>query len=149
MHNRYQTDSGYGDDIALIRLSKPAVLNQEVGLVCLPKQNQRVVVGKLCYLTGNLKILKKPCFYNLHEVLHQKEKYHKMLVLASDELQYLTLSLYRWFAVAPCWWTKQNKICSHSLHKNEINSEEKTVNVPIHQHGGHDVTCKPSIKSFI
>ena len=54
MHKRYQTDSGYGHDIALIRLSRPAVLNQAVGLVCLPKQNQRVAVGKLCYLTGNL-----------------------------------------------------------------------------------------------
>ena len=26
--------------------------------------------------------------------------------------------LYRWFASPPCWWTKQKKICSHSLHKN-------------------------------
>ena len=24
----------------------------------------------------------------------------------------------RWFALSPCWWTKQKKICSHSLHKN-------------------------------
>jgi len=52
MYKRYQTDSGYGHDIALIRLSRPAILNQAVGLVCLPKQNERVTIGKLCYLTG-------------------------------------------------------------------------------------------------
>ena len=52
IHKRFQTDTGYGHDIALIRLSRPAVLNREVGLVCLPKQNQRVEVGKGCYLTG-------------------------------------------------------------------------------------------------
>ena len=53
MYKRYQTDSGYGHDIALIRLSRPAILNQAVGLVCLPKQNERVTIDKLCYLTGN------------------------------------------------------------------------------------------------
>lgn len=52
IHKRFQTDTGYGHDIALIRLSRPAVLNRGVGLVCLPKQNQRVEVGKVCYLTG-------------------------------------------------------------------------------------------------
>ena len=25
---------------------------------------------------------------------------------------------YWWFAMPPCWCTKQKKICSHSLHKN-------------------------------
>lgn len=52
IHKRFQTDTGYGHDIALIRLSRPAVLNRGVGLVCLPKQNQRVEVGTDCYLTG-------------------------------------------------------------------------------------------------
>ena len=54
IHKRYLTFSGYGHDIALIRLSRPAVLNQAVGLVCLPKQNERVAIGKKCYLTGSL-----------------------------------------------------------------------------------------------
>ena len=53
---------------------------------------------------------------------------------------------YRWFASPPCWWTKQKKICSHSLHKNESKlPEEKNRIVPVHQHDRHDVTCKPSI----
>lgn len=52
VHKRYQTDSGYGHDIALIRLSRPAVLNKGVGLVCLPEQDSRVAVHTACYLTG-------------------------------------------------------------------------------------------------
>lgn len=52
IHKRYQTNSGYGHDIALIRLSRPAILKEAVGLVCLPKQDNRVAVGKTCYLTG-------------------------------------------------------------------------------------------------
>ena len=53
IHKQYQTSSGYGHYIALIRLSKPAVLNSAVGLVCLPRQDNRVAVGKMCWLTGN------------------------------------------------------------------------------------------------
>lgn len=53
IHKRYQTNSGYGHDLALIRLSRPAILNQAVGLVCLPEQGKRVAIGKLCYLTGD------------------------------------------------------------------------------------------------
>ena len=42
----------------------------------------------------------------------------------------------------------QKKICSHSLHKNRSKlPEEKNLIVPVHQHGRHDVTCKPSISS--
>jgi len=52
IHKQYQTSSGYGHDIALIRLSRPTVLNEAVGLVCLPEQDSRVAVDKMCYLTG-------------------------------------------------------------------------------------------------
>jgi len=52
IHKQYHTSSGYGHDIALIRLSRPAVLNKAVGLVCLPEQDRRVAVGKMCVLTG-------------------------------------------------------------------------------------------------
>ena len=52
----------------------------------------------------------------------------------------------RWFALPPCWGTKQKKICSHSWHKKGIQlPEEKTFIVPVHQHGRHNVTCKSSI----
>lgn len=53
IHEQYQTSSGYGHDIALIRLSRPAELNEAVGVVCLPEQDKRVSTGKMCYLTGN------------------------------------------------------------------------------------------------
>ena len=51
-----------------------------------------------------------------------------------------------WFALPPCWCTKQKKNCSRNLHKNgSLLPEEKNLIVPVHQHGRHDVTCKPSI----
>ena len=51
-----------------------------------------------------------------------------------------------WFALPPCWCTKQKKICSHSLHKNgSLLPEEENLIVPNHQHGRHDVTYKPSM----
>ena len=53
LNKHFQTYSGYGHDIALIRLSRPAILNRYVSLVCLPRQNERVATGKLCYFTGN------------------------------------------------------------------------------------------------
>ena len=40
--------------------------------------------------------------------------------------------LYRWFALPPCWWTKQKKICSQILQKNESElPEEKNLIVPV------------------
>lgn len=54
LNKHFQTYSGYGHDIALIRLSRPAILNRYVSLACLPRQNERVATGKLCYLTGNV-----------------------------------------------------------------------------------------------
>ncbi|XP_020917704.1 elastase-1 [Exaiptasia diaphana] len=52
INRRFLTDKGYGYDIALIKLSRPAVLNFAVGLACLPKQDDRIPVGTTCYLTG-------------------------------------------------------------------------------------------------
>ena len=52
LNRLYQKFSGYGHDIALIKLSRPAILNKDVNLVCLPKQSNRVAIGKMCYLTG-------------------------------------------------------------------------------------------------
>ena len=59
LNKHFQTYSGYGHDIALIRLSRPAILNRYVSLACLPRQNERVATGKLCYLTGkaHLKVI--------------------------------------------------------------------------------------------
>ncbi|KXJ30165.1 Chymotrypsin-C [Exaiptasia diaphana] len=40
------------NDIALIRLNKPVILNDRVGTVCLPAKNSKVAVGKKCFITG-------------------------------------------------------------------------------------------------
>lgn len=53
IHSGAMTE-GYGNDIALIKLSRPAMLNTRVGLACMPsgKETDRVVPGKMCYITG-------------------------------------------------------------------------------------------------
>ena len=52
--NRKAMTDGYGNDIALIKLSRPAILNARVGLACMPSGNKtdRVTPGTMCYLTG-------------------------------------------------------------------------------------------------
>ena len=42
------------NDIALLELSKPAILNKRVGLVCLPPQDYDVSVKSNCYITGKV-----------------------------------------------------------------------------------------------
>lgn len=53
IHRRAMTD-GYGNDIALVKLSRPALLNTRVGLACMPsgKKSDRVTPGTMCYVTG-------------------------------------------------------------------------------------------------
>ena len=61
----------------------------------------------------------------------------------ANELQH---ERYGWIKLPPCWWLKQKKICSHSLHKNGSSLlEEKDLIVPYHQHGCLDVTCNQSL----
>ena len=38
--------------LALIQLNRPAILNRQVGLVCLPGQGYSIPAGKECYATG-------------------------------------------------------------------------------------------------
>lgn len=54
INNRAIT-KGYGNDIALIKLSRPALLGNSVGLACLPSGDprDRVAPGTKCFLTGN------------------------------------------------------------------------------------------------
>ena len=40
------------NDVALLELEKPAILNKQVGLVCLPPQDYDVSVKSNCYITG-------------------------------------------------------------------------------------------------
>lgn len=46
---------GFGNDIALLKLSSPAFLGDRVGLACLPSGDptDRVPPGTKCFLTGS------------------------------------------------------------------------------------------------
>lgn len=50
-HPKYD-EKRLNNDIALLELSRPAILNKRVGLVCLPPQNYDVSVKSNCYTTG-------------------------------------------------------------------------------------------------
>ena len=65
VNRRFLTDKAYGYDIALIKLSRPAVLNFAVGLACLPKQDDRVPVGTKCYITGKKNCSGNHCYRRL------------------------------------------------------------------------------------
>ena len=53
INNRAMT-KGYGNDIALLKLSRPALIGGRVGLACLPSGDltDRVAPGTKCFLTG-------------------------------------------------------------------------------------------------
>lgn len=51
-HPEYNKPTIVNNDIALIQLSRPAILNQRVSLVCLPDQGFIIPDGKQCYATG-------------------------------------------------------------------------------------------------
>ena len=50
---------GYGNDIALLKLSRPALIGGRVGLACLPRGDltERVAPGTKCFLTGTSMLL--------------------------------------------------------------------------------------------
>lgn len=45
--------SGYGFDVALVKLTRPAIFEpRKVWPACLPRQGDRVDIGKECFITG-------------------------------------------------------------------------------------------------
>ena len=52
MHDKYRRPLTYSNDIALLKLAKPAQLGKGVGLVCFPDPNYALPSGKRCYITG-------------------------------------------------------------------------------------------------
>ena len=44
------------NDIALLELSRPAMLNDRVQPVCLPQPNKEPQAGSTCYITGMRKL---------------------------------------------------------------------------------------------
>ncbi|EDO39910.1 predicted protein, partial [Nematostella vectensis] len=52
VHPQYFEPTAINNDIALIKLNKPARLNKYVNLACLPRQGEELSDGKICYATG-------------------------------------------------------------------------------------------------
>ena len=63
MHERYKRPFGLSNDIALLKLNKPAQLNRYVGLACLPGSGTPQLpiddMSKKCWITGDSLIV--PC----------------------------------------------------------------------------------------
>ena len=58
LHPSYHKPRRYAHDIALIKLARPAILNNAVGLACLPSGDVTgFVPGKNCWITGKNKDL--------------------------------------------------------------------------------------------
>ena len=51
-HQEYNSLARYNFDIALIRLDRPAIIQDGVGLVCLPDDNISFPPGSECWITG-------------------------------------------------------------------------------------------------
>ena len=51
-HQEYNSLARYNFDIALIRLDRPAIVQDGVGLVCLPDDNISFLPGSECWITG-------------------------------------------------------------------------------------------------
>ena len=52
LHDGYETQT-YKNDIAILKLSRPADLNNFVNTICLPDYSVELPVGKKCFVTGN------------------------------------------------------------------------------------------------
>ena len=52
VHSAYNKPSLINNDIALIKLDKPALLNSHVSTVCLPSSNVNVSLESTCFITG-------------------------------------------------------------------------------------------------
>jgi len=64
-------NSKNNNDIALLKLSRPAILNSHVNTACLPRQGSDVSVGTTCYISGWGKI-QHPVGLAVNELRHAK-----------------------------------------------------------------------------
>ena len=52
MHAGYDTTT-LVNDIALLKLQTPALMNDHVNTVCVPNGTEKLAIGTSCYLTGD------------------------------------------------------------------------------------------------
>ncbi len=74
MHPHYNSRT-FDNDIALIKLNRPARLQNGVATVCLPNQWGSVQPGSTCYITGKMLVLCTSIFYLRGHVV---QNVHKM-----------------------------------------------------------------------
>ena len=53
-HARYNYPSLINNDIALIKLDRPVLLNSHVNTICLPQRGVDVALNSKCYITGKI-----------------------------------------------------------------------------------------------
>ena len=46
------SESTLNNDIALMKLATPAIMNDHVNTVCIPNKNETIAVGSTCFITG-------------------------------------------------------------------------------------------------
>lgn len=62
IHEKYMIPvNGYGFDVALLKLARPAIFKPgQIWPACLPIQEQRVAIGKECFITGKSRMSTYP-----------------------------------------------------------------------------------------
>lgn len=63
VHSQYHRPYLINNDIALIKLDRPALLNSHVNTICLPQRGISAPLNSTCYITGKLKFLPFMCVY--------------------------------------------------------------------------------------
>lgn len=64
-HPNYHRPVLVNNDVALIKLDRPVVLNSHVNTVCLPKMGEQVSLNSTCFITGKESTLKLSASYLL------------------------------------------------------------------------------------
>lgn len=130
-HPKYNYPSLINNDIALIKLDHPVLLNSHVNTICLPKRDVAVSLNSTCYITGNYlsrfasysnayrwrKILKELLLkfssqtWNAQNCLKSKKKTSKIKWSLSDSI--LRKVLKHWFGetgtIEEQGWKKMGK----------------------------------------
>lgn len=57
VHSQYHRPYPINNDIALIKLDRPTLLNSHVNTICLPQRGKTAPLNSTCYITGKLKFV--------------------------------------------------------------------------------------------
>ena len=66
VHSQYHRPYLINNDIALIKLDRPALLNSHVNTICLPQRGISAPLNSTCYITGKLKFLPFMCVHKYY-----------------------------------------------------------------------------------